>query len=555
MAGKVEFITVEETGSTSITYGETELTGTQDARCVEEYTPEGKPSTPAWGWAATDGMLSLADCGDAKDITVKEGNLTIQAAGLNRINTLVSDSVVNIIGSGILLLEEAKLGENGEVNLLTNNQYADTGVEGSVAVFLRQKDAPGETYRLMNGSVPGILDGSYTIPSGINLIVPDGSSLIMNSFVATAKEGEDNRYQYYSGDTSSVTADIAGENSAQLTIASGASLTVEKGASVRMITTQSRNPDHLGEILTPKIKKEIGGKLAMSGAVTGTGGMITQANEDDSETVVVMIQDTDTLIDKLLEQGHKCGEKVGFAELEAAWESVYPDSIPDNSVISIKVDGKETIITRDGGEQVQIPGGDLHVPDWSKIGGGVPYTGTGLTQSWMTITGVGLVLTDIVSGTPGKNADGKPTFTSTGSTTILPEKLAAKTQEQVAWRVVVTENPERGTWTLSVYVGDVPITDLGVATVRVRFKFDLPDGWNGKNIYVVFLDKNGNLRAIPATYNAVTGELVFDSSLVGEFVVVTFDYQGELYSKDFYTELAKLDAVKHLIDLHSGKAG
>ena len=542
-------------------------------------------------------MLSLADCGDAKDITVKEGSLTIQAAGLNRINTLVSDSVVNIIGSGILLLEEAKLGEKGEVNLQTNDQYADTGVEGSVAVFLRQKDVPGETYMLMNGSVPGILDGSYTLPSGVNLIVPDGSSLIMNSSVATKKEDEDNRYQYYSGDTSSVSEEDAKENTAQLTIKSGASLTVEEGASVRMISSQSR--DRLGEILTPKIKTEIGGKLAMNGAVTGTGGMITQANEDDSETVVVMIQDTDTLIEKLLEQGYKRGEKVGFAELEAAWESVYPDSIPENSVISIKVDGEETIITRDGGEQLQIPGSDLHVPDWSKIGGGVPYTGAGL-QNFEIITGVGLVLTDIVSGTPGKNSDSKPTFTSTGSTTILPEKLsskpepskpepskpepskpepskpepskpepskpettktaavktaAIKTEEQIPWRVVVTENPERGTWTLSVYAGNVRITDLGVATVRVRFKFDLPNVWDGKNIYVVFLDKNGSLRAIPAACNAVTGELVFDSSLVGEFVVVTFDYQGELYSKDFYNELAKLDAVKHLIELHSGKAG
>ena len=121
--------------------------------------------------------------------------------------------------------------------------------------------------------------------------------------------------------------------------------------------------------------------------------------------------------------------------------------------------------------------------------------------------------------------------------------------------MVVTENPERGTWTLSVYAGDVRITDLGVATVRARFKFNLPNGWDGKNIYVVFLDKNGNLRAIPAAYNAVTGELVFDSNLVGEYVVVTFNYKGELYSKDFYTELEKLDAVKHLIDLHSGKAG
>ena len=152
---------------------------------------------------------------------------------------------------------------------------------------------------------------------------------------------------------------------------------------------------------------------------------------------------------------------------------------------------------------------------------------------------------------------------------ILPEKLsakpepakpepvrttAAKTQEPIPWRVVVTENPERGTWTLSVYAGDVRITDLGVATVRARFKFNLPNGWDGKNIYVVFLDKNGNLRAIPAAYNAVTGELVFDSNLVGEFVVVTFNYKGELYSKNFYTELEKLDAVKVQNDASSKAA-
>ena len=134
-------------------------------------------------------------------------------------------------------------------------------------------------------------------------------------------------------------------------------------------------------------------------------------------------------------------------------------------------------------------------------------------------------------------------------TTIL------KIEEKILWRVIVTENPRRGTWTLSVWYGDTQIFDLGVTTVRARFKFDKPDEWDTKNIYVVFIDKDGkSLKAFPATYNTVTGELVFDSSLVGEFVVVQFDYQGELYSKGFYDELAKLDAVKHLVDLHSGKA-
>ena len=573
-AGEVEFIRVEETGSTSITYGETELTGDKDARCLLEYSEEGKLNA-AWGWAASDGMLSLANCDEAKDITVKEGELTIQAAGLNRINTLVSDSVVNIIGSGILLLEDAKLDENGEVNLLTNDQYADTGVEGSVGVFLRQKDAPGETYKLMNGPVSAILDGIYTIPSGVNLIIPDGSSVIMNSAVATKKEGEDNRYQYYSGDSTEAlkSDDVYEENAAILKVSNGASLTVEKGAEIRMIATESvvrkTEKEESGfDYLTPMIELESGAKLSQKGKLTFTGdfgGFVVDKSKGESDpnyTVVVgdfkeapfpiAIQNPELklIYNKFLADGKKPGDSVSYEELLAAWNAV--------SEYQAKA-GKVFIIRTDEGTKYVKPYNPYDSfkfsDQWTPASLGNPYTGTGLMGGSMAVTGVGLVLSDLKESTPGKNADGKPTFISTGSTTILPEKLAAKTQEPIPWRVVVTENPERGTWTLSVYAGDVRITDLGVATVRARFKYNLPDGWDGKNIYVVFLDKNGNLRAIPAAYNAVTGELAFDSNLVGEFVVVTFNYKGELYSKNFYTELEKLDAVKHLINLHSGKAG
>ena len=133
-------------------------------------------------------------------------------------------------------------------------------------------------------------------------------------------------------------------------------------------------------------------------------------------------------------------------------------------------------------------------------------------------------------------------------------KVILTAAKENLWRVIVTENPKRGTWTLSVWYGDTQIFDLGITTVRARFKFDKPNDWDTKNIYVVFIDKDGkSLKAFPAKYDAITEELVFDSSLVGEFVVVQFDYQGELYSKGFYDELAKLDAVRHLVDLHNGK--
>ena len=590
----VEFIPVKTTGSTTIIYGDAELTGTEDAY-YEEAGADGAGSSSAWGWSSADGMLSLANCDDGKDITVMEGSLTIQAAGFNRINTLVSESVVNIIGSGILLLEEAKLGEKGEVKLQTNEQYADTGVEGSVAVFLKDNDAAEDnTYKLINGSVPGLLDGSYMIPKGINLVLPSGTSLIMNSSVAVPKEGENNRYQYYSDDDSSALDETAQENASILKISDGASLTVEKDAVIQMLSTESVKPvDSDCHLLTPTIEVASGGRLNLGGKLTGMNeskpagqvikvdGMVDIIHVVFETQNVVAVKDPESLIQALWDLGYKSPDEVGFEELKAAWEKVNGAGSADG--VNTFIVDENTTVSEKNGEKIQVP---ENLDGWSagKFPG-TPYTGTGLIPNSMLVTGVGLLFGDILSETPGKNTDNKPTFTTTASSVILPEKkapappepdkptptpagpdkpmptpaepkkLAAKSTEQIPWRLIVTENPELGTWTLSVYAGDVRITDLGVATVRVHFGFDLPDGWNGKNIYVVFLDKNGNLRAIPAAYNAVTGELIFDSNLVGEFVVVTFDYKGELYSKDFYNELAKLDAVKHLLDLHSGKTG
>ena len=127
---------------------------------------------------------------------------------------------------------------------------------------------------------------------------------------------------------------------------------------------------------------------------------------------------------------------------------------------------------------------DLIEVDLDKISsvGWSPMTGAGLAAQSLGVTSSGM-LADELKFTP----TGKPT-------TIL--KAAAKN----LWRVIVTDNPKRGTWTLSVWYGDTQIFDLGVTTVRARFKFDKPDDWDTKNIYVVFIDKDGkSLKAFPAT--------------------------------------------------------
>lgn len=468
----------------------------------------GDPMLKGIGWSAEDGTLTITN-ETLKELTVKEGDLTIQATGLNRINKLVSNNVVNIIGTGIMLLDDVDLKESGEVQL---TQTTINGTTGSVAVFLKDKNAAGNTYNLINGSVPGLLDEKYTIPEGINLVMPSGTKIIMDS--VSKAEGEEE----------------IKENSSALTISKGASLTVENGAVIETNSKEGFFSEYVATIdgpetaklteLTPKIQVENGGKMTVKGkfasTTLGKAGMIETTGK--------------TLIEKLGKS------EVTYAELVQIFKELYGVSFAKPSFIILDEDGNKTLIdsdhsTTESGELVRVP---------FKPGshfGCCPYTGAGLAGHNLGITSSGILASE-----GSFKPTGKPT-------TIL------KIEEKILWRVIVTENPRRGTWTLSVWYGDTQIFDLGVTTVRARFKFDKPDEWDTKNIYVVFIDKDGkSLKAFPATYNTVTGELVFDSSLVGEFVVVQFDYQGELYSKGFYDELAKLDAVKHLVDLHSGKA-
>ena len=123
-----------------------------------------------------------------------DGDITIQAAGLNYIPELSVDGNINLIGTGILLVDKIEMTEGKEFSLQPN--VAIYGADGgSVAVFLKRveqtTDAQGnpceiEYYELINGSVDGILDEEYTIPEGVTLVVPNNSRLVLQS-VAVAR--------------------------------------------------------------------------------------------------------------------------------------------------------------------------------------------------------------------------------------------------------------------------------------------------------------------------------------------------------------------------------
>ena len=76
--------------------------------------------------------------------------------------------------------------------------------------------------------------------------------------------------------------------------------------------------------------------------------------------------------------------------------------------------------------------------------------------------------------------------------------------------------------------------------------YKYPAEAEGKSLYVVFRTADGSLKAFAARYDKAGGKLVFETDLLGEFVVVVFDYEGEAFTAAFYEALAKLAVVQKL---------
>ena len=127
------------------------------------------------GWRYDGSSVSMVNNGTAVEIHAEGTGVDLSVAGFNRISTLYADGDVNITGTGIVLIDSIDMLEGTNLNLLTNTDVYTDG-EGSAAVFL--KNEAGE-YALINGNVAGILDETYTIPDGVTLVLPDGSTLDM----------------------------------------------------------------------------------------------------------------------------------------------------------------------------------------------------------------------------------------------------------------------------------------------------------------------------------------------------------------------------------------
>ena len=220
-----------------------------------------------------DGRYVLVNHAGTENLRA-DGDITILAAGLNRISSISGTGKVSIAGTGILLVDSLE----GELDLLTLTDVYD---KGSTAVFVKQTDG---SYLLVNGVIPGILDEEYSI-SDASLVVPDQSSLLLCGTGAEPildKDRNITEVHYYHGTEHgyrpSVSANVI-EQVGKLTITGAASLVIRRGAALLMENLKSLGFTRTDEFMRyPELAVTNGGTLTVEGDVTGRGFVSVDGN-------------------------------------------------------------------------------------------------------------------------------------------------------------------------------------------------------------------------------------------------------------------------------------
>ena len=165
------------------------------------------PLNGGWGYDAGSGRLIMVNYDGSSSSLLSDGTgVTILASGFNRVGTLSCDGNIEIIGTGILLVDTIELPEGNTLNISANRSIY-TDADGSVAVFLRNSDG---VYELLNGTVPGLLDERYDLPDDVTLSIPENTSLSIRSvYTKTETDSDGNETVTYTTQRSANTGSVS----------------------------------------------------------------------------------------------------------------------------------------------------------------------------------------------------------------------------------------------------------------------------------------------------------------------------------------------------------
>ncbi len=126
---------------------------------------------------------------------------------------------------------------------------------------------------------------------------------------------------------------------------------------------------------------------------------------------------------------------------------------------------------------------------------------------------------------------------------VTPSTPGDSAGETSLWRVVVTDSSNY--LRVTCYNGTQEVINPG-RKVTAKMNFVLPSGWDFQAIYAVFRNADGTLTAFKAQYTGSDGMLRFDTDLTGIFALVSFPFDGEPFSADFYAALEELEIIRNL---------
>lgn len=342
-----------------------------------------------------------------------DGDITILAAGLNRVSSISGTGKVNIAGTGILLVDSLE----GELDLMTLTDVYD---KGSTAVFVKQTDG---SYLLVNGAVPGILDEEYSI-NDASLVMPDQSRLVLCGTGAEAirdNDGNITAVNYYHGTEHNYSASDRKnviEQVGKLTITGAASLFIHQGAALLLENLRSLGFTNTDDFMRyPELAVTNGGTLTVEGDVTGGGFVSVDGNGSSlsgSGSVTarqITIDDPDAV----------SNADISFSagDIYLNGNGTYQDLTIDNSIVhmedgsaaisGLNVSGNSTILLPTGADvELSSVDGTLSLRMWGdpvcSVSGDIAGSGTIRFENGTFSLAKGIKLNDVsISTEPGGN--------------------------------------------------------------------------------------------------------------------------------------------------------